>query len=188
MPKDAESGGSNFTEKVTALWPPRRPRTSVPSVERTTVKAHVLAHVARSRRKAGPAARPELALPWSRKQPLELPLPPPGQLPRGSQKTASRLRPASGRGRAPRAAEASGAASLAASAPDAPGAPAAMAASERSGPLAAPSASAADAWVDSSDARERRHGDATALRRHSPIATPCGTRPRLCGLTRVPAP
>jgi len=89
MPEDAEGGGPNFTEKVTALWPPRRHRTKVPSFERTTVKAHVLAHVARSRRQpgSGPAARPDPALPWNRRERLELPLPPSGELPRGSQTT-----------------------------------------------------------------------------------------------------
>jgi hypothetical protein len=157
VPKDAESGGSNFTEKVTALWPPRRPRTSVPGVERTTVKAHVLAHVARSRRNAGRAARPEFALPWNRKQPLELPLPPSRPPARGSQ-TTPRLdgdhAPAAARRAPPEASGAGPAAPAAASAPAAPRAaspppaPGAVAASEASGPLAAPSASAADAWVD----------------------------------------
>ncbi len=143
VPKDAESGGSNFTEKVTALWPPRRPRTEQPSVERTTVKAHVLAHVARSRRKpgAGPDARPEFALPWNRKQPLELPLPPTGELPRGSQTT-----PRLDGDQAPPAV-------VAPSVPAATAAPRAMTASEASGPLAAPAASAADAWVDPTPAR-----------------------------------
>ena len=65
VPDDAERDGSNFgDEKVTTQWPARRQRTKWPSFERQTVKAHVLAHVARSRRLGNavpdqPAPRPE---------------------------------------------------------------------------------------------------------------------------------
>jgi hypothetical protein len=59
------------------MWPPRRQRTKLPSFERTTIKAHVLAHVARSRGRRAP----------ERSAPLDLPLPAPAALPRGSQTT-----------------------------------------------------------------------------------------------------
>jgi hypothetical protein len=59
------------------MWPPRRQRTKLPSFERTTIKAHVLAHVARSRRRRVPG----------RDAPIDLPLPAPAALPRGSQTT-----------------------------------------------------------------------------------------------------
>ena len=56
--RDPARDGSDFTENETDLWrrPQRRPRPH--TLERTTIKAHALAHISRSARRSG-TSRPE---------------------------------------------------------------------------------------------------------------------------------